>query len=209
MKKRFAIFDMDGTLVDSMGYWDRVFGEYLENQGISGDIQELLLRTKTMSVLDGAVAVAQQFHLKQMPESIAEEFNAIMEHHYRDDVKLKPGVLEFLRSLKAQGVKMCVASTTCQSLIESCLEWKGIRNLFEFCLSSEQIGVGKERPDVYLEAARRLGAEPEAIAVFEDAPRAIETARKAGFYVVGIWDTGEESNWPTVQNLADETIIFS
>lgn len=209
MDKLYAIFDMDGTLVDSMGYWDRVYQEYMEGLGITGDLRELLLRTKTMSVLDGAATAARELGLQETPEDIEQALNRIMERHYREDVVLKPGVLELLRGLKAKGVKMCVASTTRQGLIESCLEWKEIRDMFEFCLSSEQVGPGKDRPDVYLEAVRRLGAAPEDTAVFEDALQAVKTARGAGFYVVGIWDAGEADHWPEIERLADETMIFS
>lgn len=207
MQKNYAIFDMDGTLVDSMGYWDNVVIEYLHDRGFTGDFQNLLLRIKTMSVPEGAEEVAKTFCLTETVEEITDAMNSIMEHHYREDVMLKPGAREYLHSLKARGVKLCIASTTCQSLIEQCLESRGIRDLFEFCLSSELIGVGKGQPDVYLEAVRRLGAAPEDTAVFEDALYAMKTAKKAGFYVVGVYDHEEETNWPSISEFADETIV--
>lgn len=206
MQKAYAIFDMDGTLVDSMGHWDNVVIEYLRDRSITGDFQELLIRIKTMSVPEGAEEVAKQFHLAETPEEITDALNSIMERHYREDVALKPGALEYLHSLKARGVKMGIASTTCQRLIEQCLEYRGIRDLFEFCLSSELVGVGKGQPDVYLEVLRRLGGTPEDTAVFEDALYAMKTAKKAGFYVVGVQDPAEGPNWPAIVEFADEII---
>lgn len=103
---------------------------------------------------------------------------------------------------------MCVASTSSQDLIELCLRSQGIADLFEFCLSSEVVGPGKGEPDLYLEAVRRLGGKPETAAVFEDALYAMQTAKKAGFYVVGIHDRAEAVNWSAITQLADETMYF-
>ena len=100
---------------------------------------------------------------------------------------------------------MCVASATARPLMEACLDRLGVLDYFDFLLSCEEVGWGKDRPDVYHEAARRLGASPGEIAVFEDALGAAKTAKAAGFYVVAVRDGGTQP-WEELKNLADEAM---
>ena len=102
---------------------------------------------------------------------------------------------------------MCVASATAEHLMESCLTRLGVRNYFNFLLSCETVGAGKRSPLVYQEAARRLGAVPGDIAVYEDALYAVQTSKAAGFYVLGIYDDGASGIWETIAKIADEIII--
>ena len=113
---------------------------------------------------------------------------------------------EYLDSLRAKGIPMCVASATGKPLVELCLETLGLKDYFSFILSCVEVGAGKNRPDVFLEAARRLGAEPTDCAVFEDAIYAVRSAKEAGFYVVAVKDAHNDSCWEELQSLADETI---
>ena len=135
------------------------------------------------------------------------QMNDMMDAHYRNDIPLKPGVREYLENLHCQGVRMCVASATAEHLMESCLTRLGVRQYFEFLLSCETVGAGKRSPLVYQEAARRLGAVPGEIAVYEDALYAVQTAKNAGYYVVGVYDDSASGNWQTIANIADEIII--
>ena len=99
---------------------------------------------------------------------------------------------------------MCVASATAEPLMEACLSRLGVAHYFQFLLSCETVGAGKNRPDVYFAAAERLGAEPEEIAVYEDALYAARTAKEAGFYVVGVYDDSASGHWDELKELADE-----
>ena len=101
---------------------------------------------------------------------------------------------------------MCVASATAGELMEACLSRLDAAKYFEFLLSCEEVGSGKSRPDVFLEAARRLGARPGEIAVYEDALHAALTARKAGFYTVAVYDDSGRSAWEKLTALTDEAI---
>ena len=101
---------------------------------------------------------------------------------------------------------MCVASATAEPLMDACLSRLGVRDDFQFLLSCETVGTGKNQPDVYFEAARRLGCKPEEAAVYEDAVYAIRTAKKAGFYVVGVYDRSNSGRWDEVTALADEAL---
>ena len=112
--------------------------------------------------------------------------SADVEEHYRSDVPLKPGVKAYLERLRGRGCRLCVATATAEPLARQCLSRLGVDGFFDFILSCETLGVSKDRPDVFLEAARRLGATPGETAVFEDALYAARTAREAGFYTVAV-----------------------
>ena len=204
MDKKFAIFDMDGTLIDSMGFWKNLATEYLTSKGIAEIPGEILARIKPMTMSESAALFKQEFGLTGVVEA---EMNAMMEDHYRRDIPLKPGVREYLQNLHRQGVRMCVASATAEHLMESCLTRLDVRQYFEFLLSCETVGAGKRSPLVYQEAARRLGAAPGDVAVYEDALYAVQTAKEALFHVVGVFDSGSAGNWKTIEKIADEIII--
>ena len=203
MDKQFAIFDMDGTLIDSMIFWENLAAEYLTSKGIQEIPANLLERIKPMTMSESAALFREEFGLSGDPEA---EMNAMMEAHYRNNIPLKPRVREYLRKLHDRGVQMCVASATAEHLMESCLTRLGVRGHFEFLLSCETVGTGKISPLVYHASAKRLKAMPQEIAVYEDALYAIQTAKAAGYYVVGVYDKSAADNWQAIAKTADEII---
>lgn len=206
MDKRLSIFDMDGTLVDSMIYWQRLAVEYLNSRGVSQVPPSVLDRIKPMTMAESAALFIREFDLQGTPEAVADEMNAMMDEHYRKDIPLKAGVRDYLHRLSEDGVRMCVASATAQPLMEACLRRLGVREQFEFLLSCESVGAGKNRPDVYHAAAEKLGAPAQEIAVYEDALYALKTAKDAGYYVVGVYDECTKNHWNEIMQLADEYI---
>ena len=206
MDKKFCIFDMDGTLVDSMPIWKSLGKDYLEARG-HRPTQAQLAAMGPMTMLEGAAFLMETFGVAGPPERIIEEMHAVMEGHYRTDIPLKPGVRDYLDRLKGEGARLCVATATAEPLARACLERLGVEDCFDFILSCETVGAGKTRPDVYLEAARRLGSAPGETAVFEDALYAARTAKKAGFYTVGVPEAAYAQDWPALAALADETIL--
>ena len=207
MDKRFAIFDMDGTLVDSMLYWRNLASEFLERKGVQTVSPDILERIRPMTMTDSAALFIQEYGLSGTAESVAAEMNAMMDEHYRKDIPLKSGVQEYLEALRRKGVTMCVASATAEELKAACLSRLGVAQHFSFLLSCETVGIGKNRPDVYLESAKQLGAEPAEIAVYEDALYAAETARQAGFYTIAVQDNSNQPHWEALTALADEVIL--
>ena len=204
MDKQFAIFDMDGTLIDSMIFWKNLASEYLSSKGVKQIPADILERIKPMTMSESAALFRQEFDLTGDPEA---EMNAMMDEHYRKDIPLKPGVREYLQLLHRSGVRMCVASATAEHLMESCLTRLGVRDCFEFLLSCETVGAGKRSPLVYHASAKKLGTTPQEIAVYEDALYAVQTAKEAGYYVVGVYDDSAAKNWPTIEKLADEIVL--
>ena len=204
MDKKFAIFDMDGTLIDSMIFWKNLATEYLSSKGVKQIPADLLERIKPMTMSESAALFRQEFGLTGDPEA---EMNAMMDAHYQNDIPLKPGVQEYLRLLQSRGVRMCVASATAEQLMESCLTRLGVWDCFEFLLSCETVGAGKRSPLVYHESAKRLHVAPTQIAVYEDALYAVQTAKDAGYYVVGVYDDSAAKNWKTIEKTADEIVL--
>ena len=204
MDKPFAIFDMDGTLIDSMGFWKNLAGEYLHSQGIKQVPEDIMERIKPMTMSESAALFQREFGLTGNPEA---EMNAMMDAHYRNDIPLKSGVRNYLQRLHHKGVRMCVASATAEHLMESCLVRLGVREYFEFLLSCETVGAGKHSPLVYHESAKRFHAQPTEIAVYEDALYAVQTAKNAGYYVVAVYDSSAADHWNTIREIADENIL--
>lgn len=204
MGKKYAIFDMDGTLINSMVFWKNLATEYLTSKGILQIPADILEQIKPMTMSESAALFRREFGLTGDVEA---QMNEMMEDHYRNDIPLKPGVREYLENLHRQGVRMCVASATAEHLMESCLTRLGVREHFEFLLSCETVGAGKRSPLVYHEAARRLGAAPREIAVYEDALYAVQTAKTAGFHVVGVYDDSAAGSWQAIEQESDEVIL--
>lgn len=207
MDKKYAIFDMDGTLVDSMSYWKNLAGEFLESKGVVHVRGEVIEKIKVMTITESAALFIEEFNLTGTPETVAAEMNAMMDEHYRRDIPLKSGVKEYLDSLHEKGVEMCVASATAEHLMEACLNRVGVMKYFKFLLSCETVGAGKHKADVYFEAVKRLQAKPCDTAVYEDAIYAAITAKKAGFYVIGVYDDSAKLRWKDIEDLADEVIM--
>lgn len=216
MNKKYAIFDMDGTLIDSMSYWNRLAEDYLSAKGISPMPAEIPEIIKPMTMTESAAYFIKRFGFVGTPDSIAAEMNAVMDEHYRKDIELKSGVRKYLEQLKSKGVTMCVASATAAPLMTACLSRLNVIDDFAFVLSCEEVGTGKDSPDVYLEAMERLSdisksqdktqLESSDIAVYEDALFAAKTAKKAGFYVIGVFDENNKAKWERLKNVSDELI---
>ena len=206
MNKKYAVFDMDGTLIDSRKIWSGLGREYLQAKGIMEDVEKVLKEIEELTISESAKLFVERFSLQGDPGSVAHEMNRIMEGHYKKDIPLKKGVKKYLAELKESGVHMCVASATAQHLMEACLERLGVLSYFDYILSCESMETSKREPEIYLETVRRFGAKPEETAVYEDALYAIETAKTAGFYVVGVYDEENEIHWKQICSIADEVI---
>lgn len=203
MDKKFAIFDMDGTLTDSMGFWNRLADEFLARRGFPPLSPELQEESIALTMGGTANLFIRAYHLSETPEQICAEINGLMEAHYRTDVPLKPGAAGLLERMRAAGFQMCVASSTNPLLIDICLRRLGVRDYFQFLLSCEEVGEGKTRPTVYLEAARRLGGTPDNTIIFEDILVAARTAKQAGFSLGIIYDENSADEQEQLKALAD------
>ena len=184
MDVRGAIFDCDGTLVDSMGMWARAFGWLCDRHGVTGVTQEQI---ESLSLRDGCAVLHDEFGVSAPTDELYEEICAHVREAYQREVEVMAGVRRLLDELAAAGVPMVVASSTPVRELSCALLAHGLDGYFRDVVSTEDVGGrDKEFPDVYFEAARRLGTPVEGTWVFEDAPFGVRTARRAGFPVVGI-----------------------
>lgn len=204
--KPFAIFDMDGTLVDSMWCWNGVYIEYLTAHGAGGWAEEIVAHTAHLTTYESAVLFRDRLSLDISASDIAVALDTRMKELYQREVREKPGVRAWLEQLRNDGVQMCVVSSTPEPLIRICLDRLGLSPFFSFILSCDTIGKGKDEPDAYLAAAKRLGAQPDQIAVYEDSPTALLTAKKAGFYTVAVYDESSAEQWVELSRTADASI---
>ena len=199
MKIQGVIFDMDGTLVDSLSFWDcfwRDMGEkYFNNPSFQIDAEHFDTYVRTM-IFSNAISYLHGY--LNVP-CTAEEFDDFaaqyVEKFYGTVACAKPGARELLSAFSKQGVKISLASATDRRYLGIALESCGLAEFFapENILSCSDIGVGKERPDVFLAAAKVMGTPVQETAVFEDSALALETAKNAGFITVGVYDAHQTS----------------
>ena len=188
---RGAIFDVDGTLLDSLSIWDTVAEDYLRSLGI--EPRENLAETfKTFSLEQSAEYCRSVYGVKQSVKEIMDGIDAMMETFYRQTAPLKPGAAEFLRALAQNGVKMAVATATDRHLIEAALMRCGVRAYFLDMFTCTSVGKSKNEPDIYRAAREALGTKKEDTWVFEDAYHAAKTAADDGFPVAALFDASED-----------------
>lgn len=194
MKITGVIFDMDGTLVDSLSFWDcfwQDMGErYFGDASFRMDAEHFDTHVRTM-IFSRAIAYLHSY--LKIPSSLEEfdDFAAAYVHRFYTTVATpKAGAKELLSALRQRGVGICLASATDRRYLTIALESCGLAEFFtpETILSCSDIGVGKERPDVFLAAREVLGTDLRETAVFEDSALALETAKRAGFVTVGVYD---------------------
>ena len=183
-----VIFDLDGTLVDSMGLWRDIDIEFLNARGIEykDDLQE---KIEGMSVTETAVFCKDYYKLTESVEELKEIWNQMAEDKYRYEVQLKPGVMEFLEELKRRGIKMGIATSNSKELIAAVNEAYHFDRYISCVVTSCSVNRGKPAPDVYLEAARQLSVLPEECLVFEDIVKGIEAGKNAGMLVCAVEDS--------------------
>lgn len=197
-----AIFDVDGTLLDSMEIWEDVGVRYLNKIGIEAepDLGTILF---TMSLPEGAAYVKEHYHLSQEPDEIINGVLGIISNYYEEIAPLKPGVAEFLKELSKKDIRMTVATSNNKEEVEAAFKRTGLASYFERIFTCEEVGAGKTKPDIYLEAAKYMGTKPEETVVFEDVLHAVRTAKDAGFLVVGLYDEASKTEQKQIQREAD------
>ena len=188
---RGAIFDVDGTLLDSMFIWRTIGERYLRSLGI--EPRENLAETfKTFTLEQAAQYYIDHYGVHLSVAEITEGINRMIERFYFEEANLRSGAAEFLKKLEKAGVPMVIATATDRYLVEAALKRNGIRSYFKEIFSCTDYG-SKKQPHIYESAAAFLNTPIEDTWVFEDAFHAAETALRAGFPVLGIWDPSEEN----------------
>lgn len=187
-----AIFDADGTLLDSMPMWSHTGELYLRRLGIRAKpgLAEAMF---PLSLPDCADYLKREYRLPLTPQEIMDGVNGTIRDFYRNQVQLKPGALDFLIGLKERGVELTLATATDRPLIEDGLRRTGVLKMFRGIFTCTEMGAGKEKPDIFYAAMHRMRTIPANTWVLEDAAHAARTARAAGFRVAGVYDPASEA----------------
>lgn len=198
---RGAIFDVDGTLLDSMPIWRNAGARYLESLGVTpqAGLADVLF---PMSFEEGAAYLKRQYGLKQTIEEIQAGISSVIGGFYRNEVTLKPGAADFLERLRQKGVPMVLATTGDPPLIAAALERLGVAGYFSRIFTCAELNTSKRRPDIYLAAAAYLGCRHEETAVFEDVLHAVCAAAGAGFVTVAVEDAESANHRAEIQSRA-------
>ena len=204
--KKAVIFDLDGTLIDSMAMWEDIDIEYLARFGLT--VPEDLQRTISgMSFTETAVYFKETFQLPVSIEEIKDAWNEMAMYKYVHEVPLKTGALDFLKSLKEKGIKTGIATSNSVELVEAVLESLQIAQYFDEIHTSCEVPKGKPEPDIYLFVAKCLCVDPKQCLVFEDVPEGIMAGKRAGMQVCAIEDDFSKFMVEEKKKLADYYIM--
>jgi len=201
-----AIFDLDGTVLDSMDVWERIDIAFLGKRGIAVP-KDYVARICAMSFTEAAAYTVERFGLAESVEEIVAEWNDMAVDEYSQHVRLKPHVLAYLQKLKADGVRLGVATGLPKVLYEPVLINNAIYDLFDAIASTEEVKRGKTFPDVFVLAAQKLHLPPQACIAFEDVPEGVKSAKAAGLVVYGVHDKYSESFRADIERIAEGYLV--
>lgn len=201
-----AIFDMDGTIIDSMWVWRKIDLDYLSARNISipKDLKENI---EHLSFEDTAKYFKKRFNLNDSVETIMNEWNEMAYDEYLNRVEIKSGAKDFIASLKKSGIKVALATSNCNLLLETALKKFDIYHHFDTIVTTDEVSRSKAFPDVYLLAAERLNVIPNDCIVFEDILTAINGAKAAGMKVVAVEDDHSLEDRHLIKKHADKYIV--
>ena len=203
MRLNCAIFDMDGTVLDSMQAWVDAIGHILTRRGITppADLREITRPMNGSLLVDH---LQREFLPGITGREITDEVGAYMEDFYSNRVQAKAGVKNFLSLLKMEGVQCYLATATHRELVRRAIAHAGLEPYFKGIITSGEVGKNKiDSPDIYEWAMKRMGGNKADTVVFEDALFAIRTAKKAGFRVAGVYDPDSEADQEEIRALSD------
>lgn len=201
-----AIFDLDGTLIDSMGIWEAIDLEFLRKRGIPPDV-EYTMALKNMNYTAAAEYTIRRFGLQETPEELMREWDEMAIWAYGHSISLKPGARGLLQELWKRHIPMALATASGPQLYEAVLKAHGIREYFQVITDVAHGVRGKDFPDIYLQAACKLRVPPESCMVFEDLLMGIRVAKQAGFQTCGVADFSSKTDWEIIRHTADDFVM--
>ncbi len=200
--KKAVIFDLDGTLVDSMWIWKEIDVRFLGKYGLTVP-KGLNDALEGYSFYETAVYFKEHFPLPLTIEEIMETWNEMAAQMYIHEIPLKEGVKEFISFLKEKDLPLGIATSNSRELTKACLRANGIMDAFEYICTSDEVPKGKPEPDVYLHAAEQLHAAPETVLVFEDIPYGLMAGKRANMTTCAVKDSYSERSINEKLKIAD------
>lgn len=197
-----VIFDMDGTLIDSMYVWVEIDKEFMQtHQCTPPDDMEKAIEGR--SIRETAVYFKETFNLTESVDAIIESWHAMAFDKYSHDVCIKSGVREFLDYLKSQKIKLGIATSNSKELADACLENLGIKDYFDTIVTGNDITHGKPDPEIYITAADEMDVFPSKCCIFEDVVMGISAGIAAGMRTCAVYDKWSEKYDDEKRELAD------
>ena len=200
------IFDLDGTLLDSMTVWSSIDREFLIENGIADPPPEVSDVVKKMTVDESSQYFIDRFGLSCTKEYVIKRIEDMVRHRYEEQIPLKPHAVELMDHLDKRGIPYGIATATYKGLAEAALKRCGVYDRFRFLLTDIEYPAGKNYPDIFFGGAERLGTEPVETLVVEDSLHCIETAKSAGFPVCGVYDPVAEPDRKRIEELSDHYV---
>ena len=197
-----AIFDLDGTLLDSMGLWADIDAEFLARRGLCVSA-EYTQAVKHMHFDVAAQYTKQLFSLPESEQDIKAEWREMCAEAYATRIELKQGAHDYLSSLKDMGISLYVATVLEEEIFMPALSRLGVREMFDGAVTVADVGKGKECPDIYIAAAQRMGVKPCECAVYEDIVPALISAKRAGCIAVGVYDALSDDDTLAIKKESD------
>lgn len=208
MQMKYIIFDLDGTLIDSMPVWKNIGGHYLESHGfaVPADLHNII---KTQTLYQTAEYFQNVLGVPHEPQEIVDEVISYVADAYRHAIPLKPFVREYLEKQSRAGVKMCILTASEATYIRPALQRLDIEKYFTDILTCTELGVYKEDGKAFLTAMEKMGGTPQDTVVFEDAYYAVKGAKAVGLTVYAVIDDEVRSteDLQKIQVLADRCIV--
>jgi len=209
-----AIFDMDGTILDSMPMWHTIANRYLESLG-KIPREDLWDNVKQLNMVETAQYFIDEYGVQKSIEEIGVEVEKLIMKYYGTSLELKKGAREFLEKLNELGIPCVLATATERSCVLACMKRLDCEKYFKEILTCLDLNTSKSSPLIFEESARRCNAKPQESVVFEDALHAIRTAHKAGFKVCAVYDASDEertepplTDWERILQIADMDCKF-
>ncbi len=203
---KYAIFDMDGTILNSMPYWDNLLRNYITLKGYTVT-EKLEKEAISMTVKETIQHIKNVYSIPNSVEEIEKELIEIIKEQYKNEIPAKEHIVSVINKLHNSGIKMCVLTSSDYSCACEAIKRNGLDSCFDNIFTSDRLKMSKRNPDIYLETAKQMNFEVKDTVVFEDALHGVTSAKNAGFYVVAVQDNSSNKDWESIKKLADQYII--
>jgi len=203
MTYKAIIFDLDGTLIDSMSLWRRVDHEFLSKRGIEVPADLFDHLPQGNSFIQTAQYFRDRFGLSDSVEGIMREWTDMVSWHYSHDVRLKPGAYAMVQGMKRHGIPVGLGTSNSYELAERVLSLNGIWDCFDAVVTGDMHLMGKPFPDIYLRTAQLLDLPPQACVVVEDTITGVQAAKRAGMTALAIYDEDSLPFQSEIKSAAD------